>query len=316
MAAVSHGNGAARARFDGAGVSDILGAGMLPRLMIIMFCSLVVLLQSSIDASRTSGDGAAESYGISVGAISFGFTIVFILFAKKKPDTFANWVLPKVRGELSVTQLFSLFIFVWWFFGTAILTFFAPYTYTSNAFFATWTAVITAALMMAAVFQRVQIAMQASLSVSQDANVKALAGLTVFSTVVLFSSIEYVGTTGEATFSLIAGLLSLLASAMLYYLVDKKRVGAPTKKGLGAFFVLLWFVAVCVLTFDGPFNITGNGYFGTWAAMFCSLSFAYQEFVGGEIPLGSIRASFAFATMADDEPISTVSVHPEGANVA
>lgn len=78
--------------------------------------------------------------------------------------------------------------------------------------------------------------------------------------------------------------------------------------------MVLWFFAACVLTFDGPFNVTGNGFFGTWAAMFCALAYAYQEFVGGDLPLGaSLRQSFGFAPMTESEPPLD---KPEGANVA
>ena len=93
---------------------------------------------------------------------------------------------------------------------------------------------------------------------------------------VLFASIEYVGASGEAVFSLICGCLSVVLSSLLYYLVDRKTASPQMKKAFAATFVFMWFFCAAILTFDGPFNGTGNGYFGTWFATFCALSFAYQ----------------------------------------
>ena len=142
VAAPAYGNGGKHlSGWDQAGLAAVMGPGVLPRIMVIKFCSVVVLLQSSIYAGRTAGDGAAESYGISVGSISLAFCIFFTALAKYKPSTFANWVLPKVRGELSATQCFAIFLVAWWGPAAAVLTFFSPFTSTSNGFFATWTAV-------------------------------------------------------------------------------------------------------------------------------------------------------------------------------
>lgn len=268
---------------------------------------------------------------------------------------------------------------LWWTPAAAILTFFSPFTQTSNAYFATWIATITVYLMLSSAFTRVQVcaasprarpcvaqpsladalgrctfsacaspaqvAMQSMSAIQEDANVKALAGLALSSAVVFFGSLEYLGlpadadidgdgeTTlieqqmfdalllemsgvkGEATFALIAGLLSLITAVALYYLVDRKKVGPPVKKGLGASLVLLWVIAAAVLTFDGPFYGTGNGYFGTWVAVFCSVSFAWQEFVGSALPFSVVTSSFAFTPMMDDSSM-TPSAPPGSGDVA
>ena len=101
----SYGNGG-KANFGrtapgASGISATLGSGVMTRVCIMMFCSVVVLLQSAIYLGRTTGDGAAESYGIAVGSVSLGFSVIFVAIAKYKPSTFSNWVLPKLRGELS-----------------------------------------------------------------------------------------------------------------------------------------------------------------------------------------------------------------------
>ena len=161
-----------------------------------------------------------------------------------------------------------------------------------------------------AAFSRVQIAMKYMSVIQDDANVKALAGLALASAVVLFGSIEYVGVHVEAMFALITGLISLVLATLMYYLVDRKMIGKPAKKALAIGLGALWLAAAAVLTFDGPFNITGNGYFGTWLACLCAVSFAYQELCGGSLPIGShLRRSFAFEPIDDSPPPCPPTAH-------
>ena len=321
VTAPQYGNGGKRAGGfpmapGAAGLASTLGDGVLSRVLIMIFCSVVVTLQSAIYASRTEGDGAAESYGISVGSVSLGFSLIFLAIAKYKASTFINWTLPKIRGEFTITQLFCLFHALWWLPAAAILTFFSPFRETCNAYFATWAAFITSILMLSKAFSRVQIAMKSMSAIHEDAHVKSLAGIALSSAIVLFASIEFVGVNPEATFSLIAAVFSVVLAALMYYLVDRKMIGPPVKKGLAGIFVSLWLFAAIILTFDGPFNITTNGYFGVWFALFSSISYAYKEYVGGDLPLGSsLRRSFAFEAMESFEEAPMASV-PVGSNVA
>jgi len=293
------------------GVSGTLGDGVFPRILIIIFCSLVVLISSSAAVGRKDTanalagvavmNGAAEEFGVAVGTISLIFCCFIVLFAKYKPDKFSNWTLPKVKGEWSMLQCFTAFLVVWWGAGAAVLTFFSPFTSTSNAYFAVWAAFAASVLMCTSAFQRASSAFGRASSLREDANVKSLVGLALASAVVLFSCIEYVGLgDGKATFGLIVGCTSTLLATILYYLVDRKKAGIPLKKLFAALFVVLWIASAVVLTFDGPFGVTGNGYFATWLALIFAFSFAYQEFVGGELPLTSgLRSSFSFTPMDD-----------------
>ena len=174
MAPPMYGNGGGRrAAPSHSSLSLTLGEGVLPRVLIISFCSLVTLISSSVEAGRIdkinaaraaagtsagngtgSGvldsvnvgasvptavlNGAAESFGIAVGSIGIAFSILLLAFAKRQPGTFANWTLPKVQGDLSILQLYSLFMVIWWAAGAAVLTFFSPFTATCNAYFAIW----------------------------------------------------------------------------------------------------------------------------------------------------------------------------------
>ena len=286
------------------GLSATLGTGVLPRVQIIIFCSVVVLFQSIMvmpaapavaadqgavagrmlqDVNASSppppppasppsvtaepvvsdaptscaigavGDGAAESYGISVGVISIVASAAFLAVAKYRPHVFSNWVMPKLKAELSISHLYAIFMAAWWIPAAAILTFGAPFTGTSNAYFATWAATVTSVLLLSKSFARVQVAMKSMSEIRGDVNVKSLAGLALASAIVLLAAIEWVGYTGEATFALLASMISCVLASLLYYLVDRKKASRPVKKALGALLLIMWTICVAVLTFDGPF---------------------------------------------------------------
>ena len=226
------GNGGTRGRSSStfSGLSSLVGEQILPRLIVILVSSFVVLLQSSIKAGDVSTNGGPVSYGIAVGCISFSSTAGLIVFAKLKPSIFANYVVPRVPGDLSVMQAFAVFIAIWWAPAALVLTFFEPFLVTSNAYFAIWAAFIASLLVLGDCFQRVGSAFS-SMSTSRihdDSNAKALIGLSLSSAIVMVASFEFAGMgQGKGTFGITVGILSTTAGALLYYLCDRKKIGAP-----------------------------------------------------------------------------------------
>ena len=133
---------------------SLMGERVLPRLLLIMFCSFVVMLQSSIELGRGSEKGT-RSYGIAVGSISLAFSLGLFVFAKLRPSKFSNFVVPKLPGELSLLQLFAIFQVLWWTPAMIVLTFFNPFTATTNAYFAAWAALVASLLILGDCFARV-----------------------------------------------------------------------------------------------------------------------------------------------------------------
>lgn len=270
-----------------------LGEGGLQRMVILIFCSCVVLISSAVrldQSKKVFQDGKAEAYGVSVGCISFVSAVAYVWFAKYRPATFSNWSLPKVKGDLSLTQCYAIFLVLWWLPAAAVLTFFSPFLTTSNGYFATWIAFATSILSLGAAFTSVASRFRSMSSIRQDVNIKSLMGLSLSSVVVFFASIEFVDS-GEGKFGLIVGIITSALCALLTLLVNRKRVGVKPKKVAACTLLLLWLAAACVLTFDGPFNRTGNGYFGTLFATFCAVSFAYEEIIGAPMPLVLVCAA-------------------------
>jgi len=242
----------------------IIGEVVLPRLLIVTVCSLIVFVQSAIALSRPTGIPPAgdpypagpKKYGISVGVISFAFCAMLLMLARFKPAVFTDFTVPKVPGNLTIMQAFAI-----------------------------WVAVACSMLMLGALIDRVGTAFQSMSNspIHADGNAKSLIALTVSSAVVMFASIEFVGQgEGEAIFSLVVGIFSMLFTLLIFYLADRKKIGMRPQQAAASLLLALWCAEISVTTFYRPFNVTGNGFFGSWLALCCSAAFTYQCFVGGD----------------------------------
>jgi len=110
-------------------------------------------------------------------------------------------------------------------------------------------------------------------------------------------------------------------------MLQTKRLSRGQTKASAALLLVLWSLAVFLLTFDldvekdfdsthttihnetvvvpvddhmDAFTKGGNGFLATWAGAFCSFAFAYHEFVGAELNFKrAIRQSFSIRHEAD-----------------
>ena len=295
---------AARVAEAAAALATTLGEGSLQRFCLILLCSVMLIIQSSIKSYPTQEFDAHHAYGIAVGSISLGVTVFYLAWAKLKPAKFENFMLAK---KFDAPQLFSLFLILWWGAAAAVLTFFEPFNMTSNAYFAIWAAVIASFVAVGTAFSNVGDAFTSLAKLELESGKRLLAGLIIAAFIVLFAAINILITphwsaySGAGTYALVVGILTDLLGVFLYVMLGKKRASAPLLKGSALLFSVLWMFAVCMLTFaPQPFSVTGNGYFATWAAAGFSLAFAYQQFLGADLPLGSsIRRSFSFKPMTN-----------------
>ena len=88
---------------------------------------------------------------------------------------------------------------------------------------------------------------------------------------------------GVQTYALAVGVVSLIVAIVLMTLQNKKPeklmqvlfsmpiVGAVSVELFIAFFLFAWWcVGAGIMTFQGPFTLTSNGYFATWSALAAS----------------------------------------------
>jgi len=89
-------------------------------------------------------------------------------------------------------------------------------------------------------------------------------------------------TSGEDIWGIVVGSVSLfflLMRAIILYvkIVQQTTRLWYTRVAMGWLLVLMWFFAAILLTFVGPFLVTGNGYFAAWAGAICSVALLLQE---------------------------------------
>lgn len=98
------------------------------------------------------------------------------------------------------------------------------------------------------------------------------------SIVMLVACIRQVGSPTEgvkprnhAIYALSLACFSIVVTLILKSMDRKgKQLGAMANLGLMSFLAVCWIVAACLVTFGGPFDKTGNGYFASWAGFITS----------------------------------------------
>jgi uncharacterized membrane protein len=117
-------------------------------------------------------------------------------------------------------------------------------------------------------------------------DIKAQAGaMIVCEAVVLFSAVQYVGGTGNALLDAITGtnsweaILGLVVSSLLIcmglaLIFAKDKMSDKVLKGTAFVMVVIAFLEALICTFRRPFQTTGNGFFGSWFGLVCTLAVA------------------------------------------
>lgn len=72
----------------------------------------------------------------------------------------------------------------------------------------------------------------------------------------------------------------ILAMVSLVFVERLRDFDHILKSAAVTVFAAMWMVAASLLTFDGPFTYTGNGYFAAWGAAFSCFFAANDEFLG------------------------------------
>ncbi|KAL1514534.1 hypothetical protein AB1Y20_003631 [Prymnesium parvum] len=305
-------------------LSAVLTAEGYPKLLLLLFSSVVLLIQAWIHSSQRAGD-ASLAYALSVSIVSLSVTAFFLLYARFKPDDLLTRTVKARGSSYTIPQLYALFMSIWWAFGAFILTFYQPYSVPSNAYVACWLGFVSAVLYTASVFSRVENVFRSFSEVSLTPSLTALSGCVVASAVVFFVSLGYLNF-WTGLFALITSILSFVIAALTYFCIDTKRFGPVQCKVSASFLVMIWALSIFFLTFDldiekdqatvdvsldqgqtasanvrffidehmTAFTHGGNGFIATWAGMLCSFAFAYHEFVGIELNMQrTLRQSFS-----------------------
>jgi len=166
----------------------------------------------------------------------------------------------------------SLFLFLWWGIGTGIITFKSPFTVTSNGYFSAWAGFLFAthwALNTESFRNKAE---------EMEKGRKLISASLLCGLVTLFACIPSIGGyyKGNAAWGLTAGILTFISSLVILQKYDD--INIQMMKLYGAIMFVIWATVAGVLTFDGPFVATGNGYFATWGGFIVAIFFANHQF--------------------------------------
>lgn len=226
---------------------------------------LIAVLAWEEDPIRSRG------YVISVPTLSLIMSIGIILMMVFRENLYV------IYG-----QYVSQILFLWNFVGACVLTFSSPFTTTGNGYFAAWACVATSAMAMGVTGDMVR---------SRIEGFGPLMGLCASSVVVVIALLDYLGNKDyahkETIYALVVSCLTIAGVAgILFYQKRNSEFGGSggsmgflyAKAAFLCVFALLWLFLACLVTFFGPFEETGNGYFASWAGAACVLFAASAAF--------------------------------------
>jgi len=233
------------------------------QMFLISFFSLLVMIISAqiCDDLPDGSCNATRGYQVAVGAISF---IVAIIVA------IVHWFgkLENIEAQVWLSVSF----FLWWLAGVIVLTFFGDFTTTQNAngYFGAWGAFIISVFSLVAVSPRFGHGLDSTMHSIR----KPLFFLAIASAIVMGAAIgpcsPSQACTGYAAYAIVVSVLSLVIALVLFFFPT--RIERKLMKYIAVFLVVWWIFGVGCMTLGGPFKTTGNGYFGSFAALLASVS--------------------------------------------
>ena len=263
---------------DGGSVTvNAINAGAAPErrtLFLLGIASLIV----TIEASR--GREGRSLYAFCVGGISLGFVLLVALLralhASEAAALLESHACTVCQRTLSKEGALAAFLTLWWVAGAGVLTFDAPFTVTSNAYFACWAALFFSGshLMLT-----VQVAADGAAAAATAASGERrwYLGLLVASIAMFGACLAISARPSEAKYALAcSGVTAAITMALL--LLPPASVAPAARAALSVLLFGLWVAAVYLTTFGrGPFVLTGNGFFSAWLGVVSASCLALSE---------------------------------------
>ncbi|KAL3773813.1 hypothetical protein ACHAW5_004106 [Stephanodiscus triporus] len=239
---------------------DCVDEAQLP-LLIVLVASFVLLL--AIGAEYHWRGGGYYAYAMSVPSVCLVLSSVGLALSKHSDSE---------ESPSRVGKGANALCFAYAFVGACFLTFDEPFAATGNGYFAAWTVVYASAM---------TIGIRAIGSTIRGLG--ALVGLLASSVVVIIASISPMkdanGLVRSATiFAIVLAVVSVGFVLLLMYLDSADRsMSARANFVALAVLAICWIVMACLVTFEGPFNATGNGYFASWAGVATASTAAFAS---------------------------------------
>merc|ERR1711904_455337 len=273
------------------GIISIAGVvAMIEASMVYAECSGLTSGWTVPSDECTVGQGW-YIYGVCVGVIPAFFGLLMGAMHLCNPE--------------SVTQLMhqvAAFVFwIWCGVGALITTFYAPFTFLANGYFAVWAMAIASTLYLAVTFQEARVDMSLDFEVPDQ---KLMAMLFNFSAsiVVLISVLLYLKTThwtwnGWTTWALVCSAFGIVFSGIMIPVLRFVEIPDGISQWASLFYFVWWAIGTATMTFQEPFvsdtALTGislaNGYFSAWLAFLSALWFVSVQEINVQEEIANIR---------------------------
>jgi glucan phosphoethanolaminetransferase (alkaline phosphatase superfamily) len=205
--------------------------------------------------------GGFSAYAITVPFVSLAASLIGLLMARfyKKPSKIGHYL--------------NILCFLYGFIGACFLTFKEPLTMTGNGYFAAWTVAYASAL---------TVGMNTDEVGSFIKNLGSVMGLLVSSVVVIIACSSPIRdedpNQSEAIYAMVLALITVVIILGFMMMDMWKNWKMPNMMNYLVYGILagMWIIEACLVTFRGPFVVTGNGYFGSWAGAATASWTAYE----------------------------------------
>lgn len=249
-----------------ASILDVRDAATRHLKLVLAAASFVVVVEAS------GGRHGFMLYALIVGCVSLTLVIAGFIHEQirrtEATDLAASVTCTACRTAFTNEMLLALFLTVWWAVGTSMMTFSAPFTATSNAYFAAWMALYCACAMLIGV-------LRAAADTAADAQAvargdrRAHYGLILACAVLMGACVAVRGSGFGSVWALVVcGLTLPLVGCLLLSLSCK--VPPVLSSAIVLILLVAWASVVWLTTFTGRFVVTGNGFFAAWLGLGCS----------------------------------------------
>jgi len=219
--------------------------------LIVFLCSVVALVASSTKCGDGPSCTGVEGWAVAASVVSTVVSLGYLVLDKKG------------NLEPKMQLIVTLFLFAWWVAFAGVATFKGPFTIPGNGYFACWGGLIATSVMMVNSVGKVRESVDKFAALGYKA-ILAIVG----SVVVWCAGITYAGS-GLGNYAIAAGIISMVF--FIGRIVAGPKLSANMQKYFAMFMIVWWLVGMFILTFWGPFDNVGNGYFATWACLIASI---------------------------------------------
>eukprot|EP00659_Diplonema_papillatum_P018028 gene18028-27766_t len=228
------------------------------KLGFIFLLSAVVLAESSRECHRSKDCTGYRGWAVACSVLSLVFTGALV--ACYHLSVIPTPAIPVSNGNVITVAILT----VWWAVGAGCMTFGDPFsTAAGNGYFCSWACFYVAGHMAAKLVPHAQAAINTVYSAGAD-----VAMIFFASCVLLIQALTDCEEScdGKFVWAIICGGVSALACVIGMLLKDR----VPSLYFAGAL-CLWWSVGWIIITFHGPYETVGNGYFSASAGFLFSL---------------------------------------------